>query len=63
MFFIVRIYNVTQINGLSPRKNRFTLHEKSVDLAHTVHIYLAHIFYQVGGELKDNQMQIELKLI
>lgn len=40
----------------SPRKRPFILHEESADLANAVHIYLARIFYQVGGELKGNQM-------
>lgn len=55
------IYNVSEINA--PRKSSFTLDEKSVDLTEPIHINLAHTFYQVVGELKDDQMQIELKLI
>lgn len=59
--FFVGIYNVSEINA--PRKSSFTLDEKSVDLTEPIHINLAHTFYQVVGELKDDQMQIELKLI
>lgn len=65
MFFIVRIYNVSQINGLSPRKSRFTLHEKSIHLAHTIHIYLAHIFltgwWRIEGQSDADRIKTNLK--
>ena len=45
VFVIVQISIVSQINGLSPSKSRFTLHDKGSDSPCPVHIYLAHIFY------------------